>query len=295
MKLHRFPLTPALLGAGFLTVSLLAVFSLTSLPPAPRPASPMEDPHPPAPTAMTPSGIASIREAPIGDDMSIEPETTSPDDLESERDTVRAQMSTLLAKATQLRREFSIDDNDPDFPTVDALPPAYTDSNEPVLVRNDGTIESFDRFVSSSGTTGNSGTTAVNGGTLNFTGASRELMATGNTLVLTNGPANNIWGSQVLTNGISGSVTTLSGVNTAQDQSVGDRVQLLTAYFNTAAPDPVRGLQDYQSAKSDYLAAREQLAALEHRLQVSHLNPLPPERVKDWRRLPALEAPSTMH
>jgi len=306
MPLARRLLFPALAAlCAALALVALCYFQLT-----PPPVASYSGPGltaTPAPSALSTKLVHPANDTPTSaptDIVIIEPETASPDNLEAERETVRRRMAELSTRTSQLRQQFHIEDSDPESATSQAsipTPQTFTANIVSDLDDNKSIQVAFSKvLVSSKGAPGNTGSTTIQGGTFNFTAMSGELTSADNTLVLTsplndNGTANTASSSLVITSNGSGSLDKLSGLKVyalkTDQEKTGNRPFQLLSYYHTDTPaDPARGLRDYQTAKSDYLAAKEQLGVLEHRLQISHLNPLPPERVKDWRRQPSLEA-----
>lgn len=305
MPLARRLLFPAL--AALCAALALVARSFLQLTPAPVTPSSARSLSPiPAPLALSSKLGLPANDAPSSsptDAVTIEPETASPDNLEAERDTIRRRMAELFTRTTQLRQQFHIEDSDPESPTSQASirePQTFTANIVSDLDDNKSIQVAFSKvLVSSKGAPGNTGSTTIHGGAFNFSAMSGELATADNTLVLTsplndNGTADTTSSSLVITGNRSGNLAKLSGLSTFQGKAANKQFQLLSYYHTDTPADPARGLRDYQAAKSDYLAAKEQLGVLEHRLQVSHLNPLPPERVKDWRRPPSLDASPAM-
>lgn len=297
---YLFPALAALCAA--IAFVALSFFPLTPPPAASSSARPVAST--PEPSALPSRVVVAANDAPTSDGTTIEPETASPDNLEAERETVRQRLSALVTRTNQLRQQFHIEDRDPESsssqPSISKSAP-FTANIVSDLDDNKSIEVAFSNVaISASGATGNTGSTTIRGGTFTFTANSGEIVTNDNTLTLTNrlnedGTADTTSSALVITSNRSGALAKLSGFTTDSGDGAHKPFQLLSYYHTDTPADPARGLRDYQNTKADYLAAKEQLAALEHRLQISHLNPLPPERVKDWRRPPSLDAAPPTH
>jgi hypothetical protein len=241
-------------------------------------------------TGSLPGALAPVEETVIS-----EVETTSPDLLEADRDELRERLAKLDASASHLRQLYQIEDTDPDFPPARA----------PMIIEFDGFINYGSPIqTTSTNALGQMQTNVITPGVINqpifstrkvetFTQVSKQTpievdqssaTAAAGTITFTldrsdnPGSAAGTSDTLVYTNILQQAAATTAGTY----KIYGDGEQIALTSSIDIVLDPEQGKKEYQQAKSDYFAAKDRLSRIERRLQVSHLNPLPPERVKDW-------------